>query len=186
MAALQDSLNYFCLTNVKEDIALVLISEETKKYHSSLLKAVIKAICYVMELMTQHVEKFTSEEKYHLALVSPTMDLIQRDFENAMEKITEEVKSICNTIEDLTDLCRAVTDDITSMKLPPVRPRVIEFTDAGPGVGSNNFEVRFWDAEIAVLHNSTIRTRIHLATGDQGQNEAERTNSYIGEYFECF
>ena len=186
MAALQDSLNYFCLTNVKEDIALVLISEKTKTYHSSRLRAVIKAICYAMELMTQNVEKLTSEEKDDLALVSPKMDFIQRDFENAMKKITEEVKSICNTIEDLTDLCRAATNDITSMKLPPVRPRVIESTDAGPGVGSNSFEVRFRDNEIAVLHNSTIRTRIHLATGDQGQNEAERTNSYIGEYFECY
>ena len=63
MAALQDSLNYFCLTNVNEDIAWVLILEETKNYHSSRLRAVIKAICYVKELMTQHVEKFSSEER---------------------------------------------------------------------------------------------------------------------------
>lgn len=39
------------------------------------------------------------------------------------------------------------------------------------------------DAEIARLHNSTGRNRIHRARNDSGQNEAERTNAAIGASF---
>ena len=44
-----------------------------------------------------------------------------------------------------------------------------------------NFEVRFRDAEIALLHNSDRRARLHRATNDSGQNEAERSNACIGD-----
>ena len=36
--------------------------------------------------------------------------------------------------------------------MPPVKPRWADFTDAGPGVGCSNFEVRFRDAELALIH----------------------------------
>ena len=45
----------------------------------------------------------------------------------------------------------------------------------------SNFEVRFRDAKIALLHNSDRRARLHRATDDSGQNEAERSNACIGD-----
>ena len=33
--------------------------------------------------------------------------------------------------------------------LPPVKPRWADFTDAGPGVGVSNYDVRFGDTELA-------------------------------------
>ena len=54
--------------------------------------------------------------------------------------------------------------------------------DAGPGMGSSNFEVQFREVELALLHGSVLRHRVHLASDDQGQNEAERTNAYIGNH----
>lgn len=56
-----------------------------------------------------------------------------------------------------------------------------EFTDAGPGVGVNNTEVSFRDAEISRIYQSDYRIRVHRAAGDSKQNEAERTNSVIGD-----
>ena len=67
------------------------------------------------------------------------------------------------------------------MHLPPVKPRWADFTDAGPGVAVSNFEVSFRDAELARLYSSDYRIRVHRAAGDSGQNEAERTNSAIGD-----
>ncbi|CAC5405593.1 unnamed protein product [Mytilus coruscus] len=61
------------------------------------------------------------------------------------------------------------------------KPRQADFTDAGPEVGVSNFEVKFRDAEIARLHKSDYRIRVHRSRGDSGQGEAERTNSAIGE-----
>ena len=65
--------------------------------------------------------------------------------------------------------------------MPPVKPNWADLTDAGPGVGVSNFEVKFRDAELARVHKSDYRIRVHRSRGDSGQNEAERTNSAIGD-----
>lgn len=62
-----------------------------------------------------------------------------------------------------------------------MRPKWADLTDAGPGVGVSNFQVRFRDAEFARIHCSDYRVRVHRSRGDSGQNEAERTNSAIGD-----
>lgn len=60
---------------------------------------------------------------------------------------------------------------------------VLKATDAGPGVGVSNIEVRFRcrDVETSIMHSSDRVNRIHRAPGDSGQNEAERSNAAIGD-----
>ena len=70
---------------------------------------------------------------------------------------------------------------LNSLGLLPVRPRWAEFTDAGPGVGVNNTEVSFRDADLSRIYQSDYQIRVHRAAGDTGQNESERTNSAIGD-----
>ena len=77
--------------------------------------------------------------------------------------------------------CRNTLTLIESLNIPHVRPYVCQLTDAGPGVGVNNFEAQFRDTEIAILFKSRLRHRFHLATDDQGHNIAERSNAYVGE-----
>ena len=67
------------------------------------------------------------------------------------------------------------------LNLPPVKPNWADLTDAGPGVGVSNYEVRFRDAELALIHRSDYCVHVHRSRGDSGQNEAERTNSAIGD-----
>ena len=58
---------------------------------------------------------------------------------------------------------------------------ILKTTDAGPGVGITNAEIRFRDAEIASIHSSDRVNQIHHTPGDSAQNEAERTNAAIGD-----
>ena len=58
---------------------------------------------------------------------------------------------------------------------------ILKTTDAGPGVGITNTEVRLRDAEIPCIHSSDRVNRIHRAPGDSAQNEAERTNAAFGD-----
>ena len=74
-----------------------------------------------------------------------------------------------------------VVECINELKLPPVKTDILKNTDAGPGVGSSNVEVRYRDAEMARILNSDRVNRIHRARDDSGQNEAERSNACIGE-----
>ena len=61
-----------------------------------------------------------------------------------------------------------------------MKPRRAYLTDAGPGVGVNNHEVRFRDVEINRMHEVDYSIRVHRSTADSGQNEAERTNAASG------
>ena len=70
---------------------------------------------------------------------------------------------------------------IKELKLPPVKTDILKATDAGPGVGCSNFEVRYRDVEMARIFDSDCVNRIHRARDDSGQNEAERSNACIGE-----
>lgn len=76
----------------------------------------------------------------------------------------------CNEIISLVDI----------YGLPQMKTVITELTDAGPGVGFSNLEVRFRMAEIARIHSSDRRLRIH-----RERNEVERTNSAIGTYIHC-
>ena len=79
--------------------------------------------------------------------------------------------------------CEILLDALKGLGLPPVKPRWVELdiTDAGPGVGVSNSEVRFRDAELAIIHNSDYRVRVHNSSDSSGDNEAERTTSAIGD-----
>ena len=85
------------------------------------------------------------------------------------------------SIQDVTICCRDILTTIKDLQLPSVKPRWCDLTDAGPGVGVSNFEVKFRDAEMCRMFGSDYRIRLHRSRGDSGQGEAERTNSAIGD-----
>ena len=89
-----------------------------------------------------------------------------------------EVVEAINTVKEA---CYTMNNLITALDLPQAKPRVAHNTDAGPGVGVSNTEVRCRDAELSMIEGSDYRVRIHRARGDSGQNEAERTNSASGD-----
>lgn len=97
------------------------------------------------------------------------------------DNFTMDLDAVHDEYHQLTIKCEAVLQDIADLKLPVVKPRWADFTDAGPGVGSNNFEVQFRDAEMAVIYNSDYRIRLHSSRNNSADNEAERTNSAIGD-----
>ena len=74
-----------------------------------------------------------------------------------------------------------VLECINELKVPPVKTDILKNTDAGPGVGSTNVEVRYRDAEMARILNSDRVNRICRTRDDSGQNEAERSNACVGE-----
>ena len=87
-----------------------------------------------------------------------------------------------NNVIQCTVLCNGVLQQLHDLGLPyDVKPIWADLTDAGPGVGISNFEVRFRDAEMARMWNSDYRIRVHRSRNDSHMNEAERTNSAIGD-----
>ena len=84
-------------------------------------------------------------------------------------------------LEKVTDLCKAITAFIDNLHWPQLRDYILQDTDAGPGVGVSNIEVKYRDVEISRINNWNHMNRIHRAPHGSGQNEAERPNATIGE-----
>ncbi|CAC5417724.1 unnamed protein product [Mytilus coruscus] len=69
---------------------------------------------------------------------------------------------------------------LNEFELRKTKPRVLELTDGGPGVGKSNRDFRFRAAEKVLIDNLDFYTRIHRATVDC-QNEVERTQAAVGK-----
>ena len=72
---------------------------------------------------------------------------------------------------------KVISKEIEKLALAVHLPIISELTDAGPGVGVSNYEVKARFAELSKIQCADRRVRIHQAHGDSGQNEAERTNA---------
>ena len=83
--------------------------------------------------------------------------------------------------KDILSDCQQYLNDLDHLRCPKFCCNILHTTDAGPGVDVTNIEVRFRDVEIATIQSSERVYRIHRAPGDSAQNEAERTNSSIGD-----
>ena len=90
----------------------------------------------------------------------------------------EQLQRVLNPV---LNQCDEVLRRIAYLRLPPVYPRILELTDAGPGVGVSSAESRIRILEKARVHGNEKVLRIHRAREDSGQNEAERLNACIGD-----
>jgi hypothetical protein len=86
-------------------------------------------------------------------------------------------KKLWEKLENISNNCSEILLRIERLQLPPMCCDVLKATDAGPGVGVSNIEVRFRDVETARMHSSD---RVNCIHRDSGQNEPERSNAAIG------
>ena len=85
-------------------------------------------------------------------------------------EVENDVEGLHQLIRTVSSCCQKLLEILDDLKLPIVRPRWCDLTDAGPGVGVSNFEVKFRDAELCRVFKSDHRIRVHRSRGDSGQN----------------
>ena len=116
------------------------------------------------------------------AVVNEKVDLLLKLIDKL--QLLLESCSFCPTLWDDTSKMTKLCDDLhkeISKFVPTLKPRIHEFTDAGPGVGVSNHDVKFRIAEITMLTNLDYYIRHHLATDDSSHSEVERIQSYVGD-----
>ena len=62
-----------------------------------------------------------------------------------------------------------------------MKSKIVDQTDAGPGVGITNYEVQYQMVQEVILLNVDYCIRHFLAPGGSSQNEVERIQSYVGK-----
>ena len=179
---LTDTMNYFFSCTVKEDFIRMTLNDANCQFRQYEIQ---KFSCFRSRLEHSIIQSMCDDQCNEmrvktLSIISHT-DTIVEDLQHCT---IDNETAWANFINLKDNIAKPLLTLIESLQLPHLRPYVIEFTDAGPGVACNNYEVKFREVEIAQLHGSALRYRVHLAADDQGQNEAERTNAYIGKYTE--
>ena len=95
--------------------------------------------------------------------------------------MVETEDKFLNSYDELLLNCGKLIETVNEFQLPGVKPRWFDNSDAGPGIGVTNFEVRFRDAGLTLLYRRDYGCRVHSARGCFGDNEAERTNSAVDD-----
>ena len=62
--------------------------------------------------------------------------------------------------EDVKRFCKEILELLNEYKLPSVKPKWEDFTDASPGVGVSNKKEKFREADITRIFNSHYRATI--------------------------
>ena len=82
---------------------------------------------------------------------------------------------------ELKKLCTLVYTELNMIDLPSLKRKVLDLTDAGPGVGISNHAVLYRVCAEILICKYDYYMRVHLAPGDSSNNEVERVQSSIGD-----
>lgn len=149
----------------------------------------IKKLNWLNTQLSEAVESF-QEEKGNLTRTSDIANGTEllgliNDIKEANDTLKNDETNNANCLwahlEKVNSLCKATVTFIDNLELPPLCDYILQATDAGPGVGVCNVEVKYRDIEMSRINAWTHMNRIHRAPHDSGQNEAERSNAAIGE-----
>lgn len=172
-------------TTMKEDVSCISAQHNCRfrQYEKQRLAHFSKSLQLANENWKENLkDKVPDGDK---ALGSEVLDKVDGIMERLLQLKTDMLAGVPSSglwqgYCSVSDSIDEVQQLIKSFHLSPICDDILDLTDAGPGVGVSNLHVRYRDAEIARLHSSSRRNRIHRARNDSGQNEAERTNAAIG------
>lgn len=169
---IKDKIKHFILSTNEHDVLSVNV--ETKCiYRQYEHQRLAHSLEYLESTMAKcYLSKMHDHEKDLCAQVQSLLEVV-------MSQMKDVRSSYCSSSElwqehtQLLEVCEQVLHILSSFSLPGVKPRVLELTDAGPGVGCNNNEVQYRMVEKILIHKLDKIVCIHRASGDSGQNEAK-------------
>ena len=133
----------------------------------------------VIEMSYNPQLKISERETVHELNVEKLYDFV-KEFHDSFKDNTNK-SQILQTKSTITCKLDLLLKDISQLNPLPVKPRWCDLTDGGPGVAVSNYDVHFRNAEMSRMWNSDYHIRLHLSRNDSHSNEAERTNSAIGD-----
>eukprot|EP00112_Aurelia_sp_Birch-Aquarium-sp1_P004821 Seg1546.11 transcript_id=Seg1546.11/GoldUCD/mRNA.D3Y31 product="hypothetical protein" protein_id=Seg1546.11/GoldUCD/D3Y31 len=180
----QDNLHYFLDQLVESDMLLVSGKPECifRKYEMEKLQKLKNRILAVKERFMGNQGKFCEMETQILKSLSDELDNVSVKIDEISLHLVSGLAGADITVRDVADnilSCLVIIKDRS--QIPKLKSRIIDLTDAGPGVGITNREVRFRTIQEVRIAQYDYYIRHHLAPGDSSQNEVERIQSYVGD-----
>ena len=176
MTTLRDEVQYFIYQFDEDDTLLMNNGPEFQEYEERKVdnfEARIKAhMSSINEIMNNccHIEQAFLQR---MVLKLETLCASVLQYKLTLQGDNADVKNVKGKLHDCKEL-------LTEVGLPKHKSRLVDFTDAGPGVGITNHEVKIRSVEEIRIMNYDYYIRHHLAPGDSSHNEVERIQSYVG------
>lgn len=176
----QAKINHFIVSTTEEDITSISKDKDCS-FRSFEEKRILNATEYLERAGAKcDLMKLSDFEVQQSAKIQETIFCVSSSMKSVLRsahigaQLWEDYQSILQE-------CKTLLSKIGDLNLPKCKSRLLELTDAGPGVGCNNSAVQYRMAETILIHGLDHVVRVHRARGDSGQNEAERTNASIGD-----
>ena len=182
LCEVKDTCNSFLIQNNQEDVlALVAGENGFRQYERKKTHAIHRTFENGLKVLAS-ID--VTDKCINFAGVSSALDnsiVVLKDTLEVLEDLQITGGDLIKYMDNLVVLCEKVIHEIGALPLPQLRPRVVDLTDAGPGVGINNHEVYYRIAQEVLICKYDHYSRIHLAPGDSSQNEVERIQSSVGD-----
>jgi hypothetical protein len=169
---LHDVFSYFIDSSESEDVVSVTSKEGCRRHYQY----------YVCRLQVLQKTLLEVREEGNLSNTQ-----LQAGIELIADKVVEitavgQVKG-CVIWKKELELIPMLNEsnELINRILPRTKSILLEWTDAGPGVGITQKVVKFRAAQIARVLDLDYLIRLHLANDDSCHNEVERCQSYVGD-----
>ena len=173
----QDHLTLFKQQTLKEDVLLVEKGDQFKTYELMKLDHLTTALNKLAQDINSYSQsQLLSNLGNMISLILEQCGPVRKAIESCQGyEYFEQVNKIMDCIVDFQNFRK-------DLNFPRFKSRVVDLTDAGPGVGVSNYEVMYRSAQDFLINDYDYYIRCHLAPEDSSQNEVERYQSSIGEY----
>ena len=178
LLCLNDDLRYFSYQFDEEDLLLLQDDPDGifKEYETKKVDVFLQRIVQCKKSVEEIIESSCEIEKASLRRVESKLDTLQGSIQCYRVSLSNEDTDS----REMKQMILDCLDVLKEIQLPKQKSRVIDLTDAGPGVGITNNEVKVRTVEEIRMMNYDYYVRHHLAPGDSSHNEVERIQSYVG------
>jgi hypothetical protein len=169
-----DVVYYFTDLTMEEDV-LQVTADTVCKHFSYEQDKLIWFQTQINNITIQEREReadyLESEQEIRSELVEKLSEISEMAASVQMEMVTHAQQGkLWDEIRDILRECQKYLSSLGQFRCPKICCSILKTTDAGPGVGISNIEVRFRDIEMARMQSSDRVNRIHHGPGDSAQN----------------
>ena len=172
---IRDTCRSYTLQTIEDDVMLIDEHPEHVEYERQKLQFLKRNFADVPEDIVHELAELDSK------LVDGLAEGVVLA-ENLLDVLPTTSECIWASETKIIDLCNLIQSELGMIVgLPRLKDKVLDLTDAGPGVGLSNHAVLYRVCSEIMICKYDYYTRVHLAPNDSSNNEVERIQSSIGD-----
>ena len=125
-----------------------------KGYQINQYNTILRSLWSVFKTFTTHQETLNQVETERFEILKPNLENLHSvviNVKNSLSAANFQVAEVCRSEIAIVDLCSLILKEMSRFRLPELKSRYLEWSDACPGVGITNNEVCYRTAQRSEL-----------------------------------